>query len=117
MEFVSPNFRETGWTQRQPFITIDNQEGSIEIFYLKDFPRSDEGPFLKEERNLIDNLADIISGIAAKKLLSNLVADNTERLKELEAINKTTAIISAGKTVKEKFGVVLEPEIELVGEW
>ncbi len=86
---------------RQTFETQTGKKGTIEVYYLKDFPMRDEGPFLKEERNLIDNLADIISGIAAKKLLSNLVADNTERLKELEAINKTTAIISAGKTVKE----------------
>jgi hypothetical protein len=83
------------------FETQTGKKGIIEVYYLKDFPMRDEGPFLNEERNLIDNLADIISGIAAKKLLSKLLTDNTERIKELEAINKTTAIISAGKTVEE----------------
>ena len=99
--YTSNFFYKTRWALRQTFETQTGKKGTIEVYYLKDFPMSDEGPFLKEERNLIDNLADIISGIAAKKLLSNLVADNTERLKELEAINKTTAIISAGKTVEE----------------
>ena len=99
--YTSSFFYKTRWVIRQTFETQTGKKGIIEVYYLKDFPMRDEGPFLKEERTLIDNLADIISGIAAKKLLSNLVADNTERLKELEAINKTTAIISAGKTVED----------------
>ena len=99
--YTSSFFYKTRWVIRQTFETQTGKKGIIEVYYLKDFPMRDEGPFLKEERTLIDNLADIISGIAAKKLLSNLVADNTERLKELQAINKTTAIISAGKTVED----------------
>ena len=37
-EITSPGFTETQWIQKQNFETIDNQEGSIEIFYLKAFP-------------------------------------------------------------------------------
>lgn len=81
MEFTSQNFRETGWTQRQPFVTIDNQEGSIEIFYLKEFPRSDEGPFLKEERELLHNLAELIAGylnsIKGKAILRKTLSDKS----------------------------------------
>ena len=99
--YTSKFFYKTRWVLRQSFETQMGKKGTIEVYYLKDFPILDEGPFLKEERNLINNLADIISGIAAKKLLTRLVTDNTERLKELDAINKTTAIISAGKTIEE----------------
>ena len=99
--YTSKFFYKSRWVLRQSFETQLGKKGTIEVFYLKDFPILDEGPFLKEERNLINNLADIISGIAAKKLLSRLVTDNTERLKELDAINKTTAIISAGKSIEE----------------
>ncbi len=60
--FLSPNFSETRWMQRQSFKTIDNEEGKIEICYTQEFPAMDEGPFLKEERDLINNLANIISG-------------------------------------------------------
>ena len=61
-EVTSPGFRETEWLQKQSFETIDNQDGSIEIYYLKAFPPSYEGPFLQEERHLIINLANIIAG-------------------------------------------------------
>jgi len=61
-EFRSKNFSKTKWGLKQEFTTIDNIQGNIEIFYSKSFPDADEGPFLMEERDLISNLANIISG-------------------------------------------------------
>jgi hypothetical protein len=55
-------FQETLWRQVESFVTIDNKKGWIEIFYLEEFPRIYEGPFLKEERNLIVNIAQLITG-------------------------------------------------------
>jgi hypothetical protein len=62
MEFTSVGFKETSWVQVQDFKTIDGNTGKIEIFYTKDFPEEDEGPFLKEERDLIQNLSNLIVG-------------------------------------------------------
>lgn len=61
-KFVTPAFVETKWILRQPFETIDGRHGVIEVFYTKSFPELDEGPFLEEERHLINNLAEIIVG-------------------------------------------------------
>ncbi len=61
-EFRSNEFSVTEWFMKQPFETFDNKSGSIEIYYTNNFPIADEGPFLKEERDLIVNLANIISG-------------------------------------------------------
>jgi len=73
LEFTTQTFRETEYCQSQKFRTIHNISGSIDIFYLREFPEIDEGPFLKEERNLINNLASIISNylntIEARKIL------------------------------------------------
>ncbi|MBN1339203.1 MAG: pyruvate, phosphate dikinase [Bacteroidales bacterium] len=60
--YKSYNFRVTGWQQVQEFETIDGKSGKIEIYYLKSFPHADEGPFLKEERDLLINLANLITG-------------------------------------------------------
>ncbi len=62
MEVKTPAFRETEWSQKQGFETIDNQQGYIQICYLKAFQPSFEGPFLEEERHLIINLANLITG-------------------------------------------------------
>jgi hypothetical protein len=61
-EYRSKEFKATGWVQREEFTTIENNRGSIEIYYTKSFPDADEGPFLKEERDLIENLTHIIEG-------------------------------------------------------
>ncbi len=72
-EYTTLEFRQTEWVQRQKFITINNKVGYVEVYYTKKFPERDEGPFLKEERHLIDNLSTIITGylnsIAAKSVL------------------------------------------------
>jgi hypothetical protein len=99
--FISKNFQETRWVQRQEFGTPNESVGLIEVFYLKEFPGEDEGPFLKEERNLLINLANLIAGSATKDILNNLLYENRERLKELHVINHTSHIISQGKPIDE----------------
>ena len=46
----------------QDFVTIDEEKGSIEIFYTTEFSTENEGPFLKEERDLIQNIASLLTG-------------------------------------------------------
>jgi hypothetical protein len=61
-KFESLEFEETRWKMAQEFNTIDDETGSIEIFYTKEFREEYEGPFLKEERDLIQNIASLITG-------------------------------------------------------
>jgi hypothetical protein len=61
-EYKSPGFKITSWVQRQGFTTIDEQEGVVEVYYTREFEEIDEGPFLKEERNLIDNICSLLLG-------------------------------------------------------
>ncbi|HQN93301.1 MAG TPA: PEP/pyruvate-binding domain-containing protein [Prolixibacteraceae bacterium] len=99
--FESQQFEESPWRMAQEFESPKKQKGLIEIFYTRQFPDEDEGPFLKEERNLLINIANLISGIATREVFNKLQHDNTERLKELRAINQTSAIIEDGKPVDE----------------
>lgn len=99
--FETPGFTETPWKMMQPFEVSDNKKGTIEICYLQPFPEADEGPFLKEERDLLVNLANLIAGSATRDVFNRLHHENTERLKELKAINQTSKIIEEGKSVDE----------------
>lgn len=60
--FKSSDFVEGQWKQAKKFKTIDNNTGTVEVFYTKQFPEAYEGPFLKEESDLIENLANLIKG-------------------------------------------------------
>ena len=58
--FELPEFRETPWLQTAQIAVQGRMVGKLEVYYGEAMPRSDEGPFLKEERKLIDTIADRI---------------------------------------------------------
>ncbi len=60
--FETPDFQETAWKMAQEFMTIDDEKGAIEVFYTREFTVENEGPFLKEERDLIRNIASLVTG-------------------------------------------------------
>ena len=60
-EYVSQPFEETRWKQTSDIVLNGEQHGSIEVYYMKEFPILDEGPFLKEERSLLDGITRSIS--------------------------------------------------------
>jgi len=73
-EFKTPDFEITQWMQKERFETIDGKVGYVEVYYTRQFTSLDEGPFLKEERDLIKNVAEMtcgyINSIKAKELYS-----------------------------------------------
>lgn len=99
--YRTENFTETPWMQMQEFETIDNRKGQIEVFYTREFPDEYEGPFLQEERNLISNLAMLITGYLNSVKSKEGKYFTAERLKELAAINLTTKIIKENKSIED----------------
>ena len=57
----SSNFRLTEWVQSANIVVQGEALGTVEVSYREQMPRSDEGPFLKEERKLIQTIADRIA--------------------------------------------------------
>jgi len=55
--YATPGFRESGWKQTARIVVGGSRRGVVEMFYARQMPELDEGPFLKEERNLIDAVA------------------------------------------------------------
>jgi len=53
-------FEPSPWVQKSPIIVHGREVGTVEVFYKEQIPDADEGPFLKEERKLIDTVADWI---------------------------------------------------------
>jgi DNA-binding CsgD family transcriptional regulator len=64
--YKSRNFKVTDWRQSSQIYMYHKAVGEISIFYLEECPPSDEGPFLKEERALLDGLAEHIGTIATR---------------------------------------------------
>jgi len=66
-EYETKNFKETVWRQVSNIVSHDEQIGAVEVYYLKERPESDEGPFLKEERSLINAIAEQLGRITGHK--------------------------------------------------
>jgi len=54
--YQSSGFQETKWSLHSDIIVQDQKRGKISIFYTEEKPEEDEGPFLLEERRLINTL-------------------------------------------------------------
>src|SRR5262249_46355804 len=65
--FVTQGFAETNWKQREDIRVSGDRVGALEVYYLKEKPACDEGPFLKEERNLLNAIAEFL-GEAIERL-------------------------------------------------
>jgi len=64
--YKSEGFKVTEWRQSSRIYVYSEPVGELAMFYLEECPPADEGPFLAEERALLDALADQIGTIATR---------------------------------------------------
>lgn len=81
--FASQGFRETAWKQSSNIIVKNRKAGFLEVFYREERPDCGEGPFLKEERSLINSLAEHIGEIVERKLAEDALKQTMTRNKAL----------------------------------
>ncbi len=63
------DYRTTEWVQVAALVVQGQQVGTVEVSYREHMPNADEGPFLKEERKLIDAIAERISSAIMQRRL------------------------------------------------
>jgi uncharacterized small protein (DUF1192 family) len=68
-EYKTDNFQDTPWKQSSSIIVDGEPAGTLAVGYLKEKPVREEGPFLLEERTLIDVLTRLIGEIMGPKLM------------------------------------------------
>lgn len=64
--YTSDRFKVTDWRQSAQIYMYHEPVGEVGIFYLEECPPADEGPFLKEERALLDAVAEQVGTIATR---------------------------------------------------
>ncbi len=67
VEVTTADFALTDWKQEAHFTTTNGKKGTIEVCYRDFCPLESEGPFLKEERSLIDSLSKILCSYFNRK--------------------------------------------------
>ncbi len=64
-----PDFQRTPWIQTASIVVQSETVGTVEISYRQETPKSDEGSFLKEERKLIETIAERIASAVTQRRL------------------------------------------------
>ena len=77
--FHSRKFEQTDWVQTAEISINGVKRGKVEVFYLEQRPAQHEGPFLREERALLNHLTAQLTKTFEKIALDNAVRDSEER--------------------------------------
>jgi PAS domain S-box-containing protein len=82
-EFKTENFAESPWMQSADIFVDGEQRGIVQVCYLQEMPESDEGPFLKEERDLLDAIVTRLGRITERKQAEEKLRESEARWRSL----------------------------------
>ena len=88
--FKTDNFKETIWKQTAGIIVHGRRVGTLEVCYLEERPESAEEPFLKEEKSLIDAIAERLG-----RIIDHQKVHTELRIKDEAIASSINAIILA----------------------
>jgi|GEM_PF-4530617 len=89
-EVTSQNYKPTQWQLRSVIRKGKQDSGYIEVGYLTAFPSMDIGPFMREEKELLDEIA----GRLSKILENNAIYNELESSQSL--LDKASAMANMG---------------------
>jgi len=110
-EFRTENFRDTIWKQTQDINLHDERIGTLEVCYLEERPESDDGPFLKEERGLIEAIAARVGETIERKRAEDEIR---KRSKQLEALHAIAATVSRTLDLQQLLDGALAKVLEVM---
>jgi signal transduction histidine kinase len=116
-EFNSNDFRETVWKQESDIVVFGNQAGAVEVFYTEERHEADEGPFVREERNLLDAVAErlgrIIERVRAEAETRRAKEVAVTRAEELATLNRITQTVASVYEYRPALEIVAQEMGEL----
>jgi DNA-binding CsgD family transcriptional regulator len=114
--FKSRKCQVTKWRQSSQIMMYNEHMGDVTIFYLEERPPSDEGPFLKEERVLLDEVAQRIGAIAVRIAAEQELQENNKQLSlERMALQEANAALRAvmANIEKEKQAIYRDMQVNI----
>jgi len=99
LEYKTQNFKESAWRQASDILVHGTRTGVLEVFYLEEKPEIDEGPFLKEERSLINAISERLGRIMELRRASEAL-NRAHRELEKRVKERTAELMIANEKLK-----------------
>ena len=96
-EVTTKNFKDTRWKISREITVSNKWLGTLEVCYLEENPELDEGPFLKEAKNLINTVAENIAKIIEREEAEADIRKHQDHIETLIKKNSNKNIF--GKTI------------------
>ena len=80
------NYVETDWSQKETIVVNGETTGYVTVCYRSEMPPEDEGPFLRQERDLIQAVALKTGEIIGLRALEKRAERSASKLRESEAL-------------------------------
>jgi len=82
-EYKTNGFRETQWRLSAKIVVNNKTEGHIDVFYLEKMAEMDEGPFLKEERSLLDTFAHQLGQYLERRKAEREIRESEQKFRDI----------------------------------
>jgi PAS domain S-box-containing protein len=107
-EFKTGNFKETAWKMSADLIVQNERVGLVEIGYLEERPQRDEGPFIKEERSLLNAIAARLGKVSERKKYEKereiLILELQKALSDIKQLSGLLPICASCKKIRNDKG-------------
>ena len=99
-EFKTENFRDTPWKLARDITIHGASVGIVEVYYTEERPESDDGPFQKDERELINAVAARLGEIIERTQTEEELLRSKEVYRSIfETTGTATAIVEEDTTL------------------
>lgn len=82
-EWKTENYREGRWKQTSDILVRGEIRGKVEVLYLEERPDCDEGPFLSDERKLINAVAERLGRVIERLRAEQALEKSEKRFRRL----------------------------------
>ena len=111
-EYKTENYKKTKWKQSAKIFVNNEPLGIIDVLYLEEKPTFDEGPFLKQEKDLIEGIASTLGLYIERKKAEDIIREERDKIKQYFEI---VGVIVIAISIKEEIILINQKGCEILG--
>jgi PAS domain S-box-containing protein len=92
--YASEGFAETPWRQAAPIFVDGRLVGAVEVGYLAPMPEADDGPFLAQEKALLEAVAERLGRIAERIRASHALQESESRFRTIASAAQDAIVLT-----------------------